>query len=201
MNRIDIKSEKSPNFIGCWYLQDKNISKKIIDFFEKNKSLHNQGSIDKGVNLSEKKTTDLTIDPIDLRDKNYLIFNDYFNELFNCYNDYKDQWPFLDANIQTLDIPSFNIQRYLPGDHFSKIHTERSSTSTSHRVFAWMTYLNDLDKNSGGSTKFEHFDISIEPKKGKTLIWPAEWTHAHSGDIIKSGVKYIITGWMCFPFN
>ena len=200
MKRLTLDSDKS-NFIGLWQLSNDILFEKIIDFFEKNKNLHNQGSIDKGVNLSEKKTTDLTIDPIDLRDKNYLIFNDYFNELFNCYNDYKEQWPFLDANIQTLDIPSFNIQRYLPGDHFSKIHTERSSTSTSHRVFAWMTYLNDLDKNSGGSTKFEHFDISIEPKKGKTLIWPAEWTHAHSGDIIKSGVKYIITGWMCFPFN
>ena len=200
MKRLTSESDKI-NFIGSWQLSNDILFEKIIDFFEKNKSLHNQGSIDKGVNLSEKKTTDLTIDPIDLRDKNYLIFNDYFNELFNCYNDYKEQWPFLDANIQTLDIPSFNIQRYLPGDHFSKIHTERSSTSTSHRVFAWMTYLNDLDKDSGGSTNFEHFDISFKPKKGKTLIWPAEWTHAHSGDIIKSGVKYIITGWMCFPFN
>ena len=200
MKRLTLDSDKI-NFIGYWQLSNDNLFDKIIDFFEKNKNLHNQGSIDKGVNLSEKKTTDLTIDPIDLRDKNYSIFYDYFNELFNCYNDYKEQWPFLDVNIQTLDIPSFNIQRYLPGDHFSKIHTERSSTSTSHRVFAWMTYLNDLDKNSGGSTKFEHFNISFEPKKGKTLIWPAEWTHAHSGDIIKSGVKYIITGWMCFPFN
>ena len=200
MKRLTLESDKI-NFIGSWQLSNDNLFEKIIDFFEKNKNLHNQGIIDKGINLSEKKTTDLTIDPIDLRDKNYLIFNDYFNELFKCYNDYKEQWPFLDVNIQTLDIPSFNIQRYLPGDHFSKIHTERSSTSTSHRVFAWMTYLNDLDKNSGGSTKFEHFDISFEPQKGKTLIWPAEWTHAHSGDVIKSGVKYIITGWMCFPFN
>ena len=200
MKRLTLDSDKI-NFIGSWQLSNNILFEKIIDFFEKNKNLHNQGSIDKGVNLSEKKTTDLTIDPIDLREKNYLIFNDYFNELFNCYNDYKKQWPFLNESIQTLDIPSFNIQRYLPGDHFSKIHTERSSTSTSHRVFAWMTYFNDLDKDSGGSTKFKHFDISFEPKKGKTLIWPAEWTHAHSGDIIKSGVKYIITGWMCFPFN
>jgi len=200
VKRLTSDSDKI-SFIGSWQLSNDILFEKIIDFFEKNKHLHTQGSIDKGVILSEKKTTDLTLDPIDLRDKNYSIFNDYFKELFNCYNDYKKQWPFLEENIKTLDIPSFNIQRYLPGDHFSKIHTERSSTSTSHRVFAWMTYLNDLDKNSGGSTKFEHFDISFQPKKGKTLIWPAEWTHAHSGDIIKSGVKYIITGWMCFPFN
>ncbi len=200
MKRLNSELDRI-NFIGSWQLSNDILFEKIIEFFNKNKHLHNQGIIDKGINLSEKKTTDLTIDPIDLRDKNYSIFNDYFNELFNCYNDYKKQWPFLNENIKTLDIPSFNIQRYLPGDHFSKIHTERSSTSTSHRVFAWMTYLNDLDKKSGGSTRFEHFDISFQPKKGKTLIWPAEWTHAHSGDVIKSGTKYIITGWLCFAFN
>ncbi len=197
MKRLNSELDRI-NFIGSWQLSNDILFEKIIEFFNKNKHLHNQGIIDKGINLSEKKTTDLTIDPIDLRDKNYSIFNDYFNELFNCYNDYKKQWPFLNENIKTLDIPSFNIQRYLPGDHFSKIHTERSSTSTSHRVFAWMTYLNDLDKKSGGSTRFEHFDISFQPKKGKTLIWPAEWTHAHTGSVLKSGTKYIITGWFDF---
>ena len=200
MKRISEKSEKI-NFIGSWLISNDELFTNIIDFFENNKNLHSQGSIDNGINLKDKKTIDLSIDPIDLKNSHYQIFNIYFDELFKCYQDYKKQWPFINENIKTLDIPTFNVQRYLSGDHFSKIHTERSSTSTSHRVFAWMTYLNDLDKNSGGSTKFEHFDISFEPKKGKTLIWPAEWTHAHSGDIIKSGVKYIITGWMCFSFN
>ena len=40
--------------------------------------------------------------------------------------------------------------------------------------------------------------IKVKPEKGKTLIWPAEWTHAHTGSILKSGKKYIITGWMHF---
>ena len=35
-------------------------------------------------------------------------------------------------------------------------------------------------------------------KNKKTLIWPVEWTHAHTGSILKSGTKYIITGWMHF---
>ena len=57
-----------------------------------------------------------------------------------------------------------------------------------------MTYLNNVDK--GGSTYFKHYDLEINPKQGATLIWPAEWTHAHKGNIIKEGSKYIITGWM-----
>ena len=44
-------------------------------------------------------------------------------------------------------------------------------------------------------------DKTIKPEIGKTLIWPAEWTHAHKGEVLNSGVKYIITGWMHFPFN
>ena len=39
MKRIEISNEKAPNFIGCWFLEEKNISKGIIDFFENNQSL------------------------------------------------------------------------------------------------------------------------------------------------------------------
>ena len=40
------------------------------------------------------------------------------------------------------------------------------------------------------------YGLEIKPKKGLTLIWPAEWTHAHKGNILHSGSKYIVTGWM-----
>ena len=42
-------------------------------------------------------------------------------------------------------------------------------------------------------------EFKIKPETGKTFIWPAEWTHAHRGEVLNSGVKYIITGWMHFP--
>ena len=52
---------------------------------------------------------------------------------------------------------------------------------------------------AGGSTFFTHYDLKVQPKKGLTLIWPSEWTHAHRGDLLKANSKYIITGWMHFP--
>ncbi len=200
MKRIKEVDEKI-SFIGSWLLTNDKLFENIINFFENNKFLQTQGRMDNGINLNEKNTTDMTIDPIDLKNQKYFMFKEYFDELYKCYLDYKKQWPFIGENIKILDIPSFNVQRYLSGEHFSKIHSERLSTSTSHRVFAWMTYLNDLDEDSGGHTNFHHYGIKIKPQKGKTLIWPAEWTHAHSGEILKFGKKYIITGWMCFPFN
>ncbi len=45
-----------------------------------------------------------------------------------------------------------------------------------------MTYLNDIE--DGGSTYFSHYDLGIKPLKGLPLIWPAEWTHAHKGNVI-----------------
>ena len=98
-----------------------------------------------------------------------------------------------------MDIPSFNIQKYEIGGHFNMMHCERANIQSMHRVFAWMTYLNDVE--DGGETYFDYYDLKIKPSSGKTLIWPAEWTHAHKGEILNKGYKYIITGWMHFPFN
>ena len=46
MKRLTLVSDKI-NFIGSWQLSNDILFKKIIDFFEKNKHLHNQGTIDK----------------------------------------------------------------------------------------------------------------------------------------------------------
>ena len=89
-----------------------------------------------------------------------------------------------------MEIGSFNLQRYKPGQHFKKIHTERSSLENLHRIFAFMTYLNDVQE--GGSTYFSHYDLEIQPSKGLTLIWPAEWTHAHRGNILREARGSII---------
>jgi len=98
-----------------------------------------------------------------------------------------------------VDVSSFNIQRYGTGGHFLKVHSERTTLSTSHRVLAWMTYLNDVEDEDGGATKFVHQGISVQPTRGKTMIWPADWTYAHNAARVERGVKYIITGWMHFP--
>jgi len=199
MRREKINS-KSENFIGCWKIDDPNLFEGLIQFFENNPNLQKKGSIVAGINQEKKKTTDITIDPVELNKKEYLIFYRYFEQLHKCYLDYKLQWPFLNENLKTLDIPSFNLQKYNPGDHFSHIHAERNSYKTMHRVFAWMTYLNDIEFENG-ETSFSHFDVKVKPQAGRTLIWPAEWTHAHKGEILREETKYIITGWMCYPLD
>ena len=194
-----IKVSEQTNFIGCWNLNENNLCSEIIDLFEKNKMLQKRGTTAKGVNEKLKKSIDMTIQPNDLNKEEFKVLKRYVKNLFKCYQDYKVIWPFLDKTFASLDIPAFNIQKYEEGGHFASTHCERGSIPHMHRVFAWMTYLNDVD--SGGETYFEHFNLKIKPETGKTLIWPAEWTHAHKGEVLKTGLKYIITGWMHLPFN
>ena len=196
MQRIDIpNTANSPNFISSWMLNDTDMCDEIVNFFEANPVEQSIGTIGGSVNESQKKTTDIPIKPKLLEQEKYKIFKIYIKNLVNCFNDYKKQWPFLNT-IKGVEIGTFNLQKYSPGGHFSAVHTERGSSATMHRVLAFMTYLNDVEE--GGETAFHHYDINVKPKKGKTIIWPAEWTHAHSGGVVKKGSKYIVTGWIQF---
>ena len=196
MKKVKINS-KETHFIGCWNLENNNLCNEIIKFFEENKRLQTPGASGAGVNQKIKKTTDIVIKPDDLKEKKFEVFKRYIEELHKCYFDYQNQWPFLKSMLKTVYIPSFNVQKYEKGGHFASLHSERTTLNTLHRLFAWMTYLNDVD--DGGQTNFEHYGIKVKPEIGKTIIWPAEWTHAHTGEILKSGTKYIVTGWMLFP--
>ena len=196
MKRILINKNET-HFIGSWNLENDELCKKVILFFQNNKNLHLQGMTSQGKNLEVKKRTDISIKGDDLKNEKFILLKEYINELNKCYLDYLEQWPFLKTMAGKMDIGPFNIGEYLPGDHFGHIHSERTSVNSLHRLFAFMTYLNDVE--DGGHTKYHHFDISIKPEIGKTIIWPAEWTHAHTGEVLKSGKKYIITGWLHFP--
>ena len=187
------KANLNPDFIGSWIIED-SLCNKLIDFFEINSIKQHQGKSAAGLNKDLKDTTDITIKAEDIAAEGNEIFIKYFKALFECYEDYNKTWPFLKTIIRNLDIGPCNLVRYNEGQHFKSLHCERGSVDNLSRIFAFMTYLNNVDE--GGSTYFEHYDLEIYPQQGLTLIWPAEWTHAHKGNKIISGSKYIITGWL-----
>tara|TARA_B100001142_G_C14284833_1_gene636432 strand:- start:448 stop:996 length:549 start_codon:yes stop_codon:yes gene_type:complete len=178
-------------------MEQNSLCDELIEFFEAHQEKQEPGQSAGAVDLDAKKSTDMTIHPRDLKQQEYKAAKEYTDCLFACFKDYTEQFSFLGSIMPSTFIGSFNIQKYLPGGHFKLPHTERTSVQNSFRVLAWMTYLNDVV--DGGTTTFTHQDMDVKPSKGKTLIWPAEWTHAHVGNIVNSGEKYIITGWMHFP--
>lgn len=186
-----------PHFIGSWTIEPLSLCDDLIQFFENQTEMQTKGKTAGGLNLEAKNSTDLSIRPRDLQKPGFEPVREYLDALFACHRDYLEQWPFLKSMLTQAELGSFNLQRYEPGGHFLKPHSERTTVGTSHRVLAWMTYLNDV--SDGGTTEFLHQELAVQPEKGKTLIWPAEWTHAHVGNVVNSGTKYIITGWLHFP--
>ena len=199
IDRLSLDGTKHPNFIGCWMMENTSICDNLIEFFECRKNAQFPGESGGIVCEEVKKSTDISIAPHDLKDGNFHEVSSYIEFLEACYLDYLEQWDFLKSTFPRMHIGPFNLRKYDEGGHFGVLHAERTSLNTLHRVLAWMTYLNDVPE--GGETEFPMFGLKIKPEKGKTLIWPAEWTHAHLGAVVKRGKKYITTGWLHFPHD
>lgn len=95
-------------------------------------------------------------------------------------------------------IENINIQKYNPGQWYKKWHCERDSPKSHNlrRILVFMTYLNTVGDE--GETEFLYQNMKVKPEKGKTLIWPSEWTHTHKGIPSRTETKYIVTGWFSF---
>jgi len=197
MQRLKIEDSKNPHFIEAWRLEDLTLCDDIVAFFETNSDKQDDGSVGLGtVDKSVKDSRDLIIQPKDLQQEDHAPLAAYMDQLQQCYLSYTKEWPFVAGFVPRIHIGRFNIQRYEDGGHFDQLHSERTSLNTMHRLLVWMTYLNDVP--DGGETEFVHYGLKVKPEKGKTLIWPAEWTHAHRGCPVIKGPKYVITGWMHF---
>ena len=198
MKRIELEpAQLGPTFIGSWMIDRPALCDELIVYFEKHAEKQQTGVTPLGENPSIKDRLDISIAPNELHLPGNEPIEAYIGSLHKCYADYLVQWPFLASMGANLEISRFNLGRYFKGQHFQRIHAERGGLTTLHGVLAWMTYLNDVD--DGGETYFSHYDVEVKPQRGLTLIWPAEWTHAHKGNVVRKDSKYMITGWMHFP--
>lgn len=184
------KINKEKGFLKGWYI-DKTICDQVIDYFEKNKELQKQGSLDTGYEKNKKVSTDISVAA-----ENPDIIP-YSFELKYCVEEYKKLYPTLDKDLAPWAMRELiNIQRYKPKEGFLGWHTENSNLISSHRILVFMTYLNTV--KDGGETEWFHQKIKIKPEKGLTVIWPSDWTHLHRGCVSKTETKYIATGWFSY---
>tara|TARA_Y200000002_G_scaffold362098_1_gene348859 strand:- start:992 stop:1558 length:567 start_codon:yes stop_codon:yes gene_type:complete len=178
------------NFIGEYYINNIKLCDTITEWFHSGVEL-SAGTTTGGLKPDVKQSTDIMI----TTNTNYHWINDYLFELKECMNKYCEKFPackwYGNAGIEE----GFRVQWYKPGEGFHAWHTERctpnGNASLRHLVF--MTYLNDV--NDAGETEFLHQEIKVKPVKGKTVIWPADWTYTHRGVPSPTQEKYILTGW------
>ena len=177
------------NFVGEYKINEE-ICDQIVDYFESPEVVKKPGTTQAGYNLNIKDSFDSC------------LFGHhrslYMKELQRCIDEYRKDYEFCDSIAKWEVVEHVNVQKYIPGQCFKTWHCERMSNNPQsiRRVLVFMTYLNTVD--DGGETEFYYQKIKVKPVKGKTLIWPAEWTHTHRGLPSPTQEKYIVTGWMSF---
>ena len=180
-------------------IYDNILSKKscddIINIFEKSPDrgpgiIGDFGSIVK----SKKDSIDLylqfssTTNEEESKIKEYVV-----NALKDCTQRYKKKYPFLNECAPWHVTDNYNVQKYKDGGGYHTIHCEQSCTNPK-TILVWMIYLN----NAKCGTRFYYPTRDVKAKQGRVVIWPAAWTHPHSGITPNKGDKYIITGWYSY---
>ena len=165
------------------------VCKNIVDFFEKTYVPKSSGL--KAFNKNRQKVcSTMTLN----FGEDWEINESVYAFVSKAIEEYKIKYNYL----QTIDkisqwrvCPSYNIQRYDGKEEgFFSLHNETSG-SYPYRMLAWLVYLN----NAACGTIFPYQRLTVTPKTGRTVIWPAAWTHPHKGITPNVGIKYIATGW------
>ena len=183
----------SESFIYTEFLQDTSLCDDIIEWFD---STDLKGPGFAGAHMRTEDTVKISTDS-DLKYNTELALR-YYDQLDFVVKNYIKKYKFVDFYGPWDIVDSINIQHYKPTEGFYAWHTERANAKppgvTRHMVF--MTYLNDVTE--GGETEFYYQQVKIQPKKGLTVLWPADWTHTHRGVPSMTQEKYIVTGWYNF---
>lgn len=126
------------------------------------------------------------------------LLEQYKKEIFTAVSEYKIIFNHAFKGMEAMELEEpFNFQNYAPGYNYSVWHCENNGKNPyDKRVLAFMTYLNTVE--NGGETEFLYQNMKVTPKKGKTLVWPAYFTHTHRGLPAPTEKKCIVTGWIKF---
>ena len=191
---------------------------ELIQRFEEDTENQYQGVSGRGINREIKDSIDIFISckenwvDADQRVFNYVKSGtDQYSELFNS-KVYPPEAEILDFICDE----GYQIQRSSVDGHYTwhHDHNEMIIMDTIHnddgikslrksRIYTFIFYLNDSSEFGGGRTQF-FFDgeiHSVTPKKGLALWFPANILYTHRGEVVTSGKKYLMTGWIHKEFN
>jgi len=103
--------------------------------------------------------------------------------------------------IGNLRLETWQLLKYEKDNQFSP-HFDNGG-SIDKRLFTILIYLND--DFEGGTTTFNNENIVLTPQTGKMVIFKnlknriTDNKSMHSGDVIKSGTKFLLVNWSNLP--
>jgi len=186
-------------FIDEFQLSDLTLCDSILKMFD---DAHDRGLTFAGQSGAQgqarpeiKASTDFWLNDCDkLGPPEKYRWPEYQAELNGFIDLYLDKYKFFEYGGMFTSRHLPQIQWYKPGEGYHKWHIDGAQMNSCDRAMVYMTYLNDVTE--GGGTMFYHQNVTTKAVKGKTLIFPAGYTHLHKGEISETQHKYILTGWI-----
>jgi len=167
----------------------KELIKKFEDAHETFETVHQE---DDGSAISFEQINLLVQGWSDVQKGLLELFQDYIVHYKIDCNVYDKMWP------KTYGYEAVRMKRYLNNeyDRFDP-HVDVMDHESARRFLAFFVYLNDVEE--GGETKFlninkpgTYIPYTVEPKRGRLLMFPPTWQYYHAGLKPVSGYKYII---------
>ena len=183
------------DFIGIWDNNvDENICKELIKYYD--------WTVKNNYNLSSD-VSDLQRNQGPGREDESIFINSasmqypdslctqYWNCLQDCVGEYLAKYKIqVNGNLNSW---LFKVHKVKEKQGFHQWHYENGSYEFRDRFLVYQTYLQA--PSEGGETEFLLQSKRIDPVVGRTLIWPAGFTHKHRGNPPLKGEKIYITGW------
>ena len=127
------------------------------------------------------------------------ILQTFNKTIWECYDVYRKKYGVLEGVGRHQLNPDVKIQKTLPSEGYHVWHCEHGDVQSSSRMMLVMLYLNDVEE--GGETEFLYQSRRIEPKMGRLVFCPAQFTHTHRGNPPLKGNKYMMNGWLQYFYE
>ena len=163
---------------------NKKICEKLIDVYENDN------------NKILRKDNITHMNQVYLSSTNSSLIN-YNSALNKILEKYVKKYLYINKGQQRWTIhKEIKIQKYEIGESYFGWHSESTGyKGNNNRILVFSTFLNTI--KTGGETEFFYQKKKVKAEQGKTILFPAFWTHTHKGNIAKE-TKYIITGWYTY---
>ena len=194
----NVEKDMHLNFVRQYHVSDVGVCDKLIELFQTAKRLGFTGPGRTGnfeVKKEIKDSEDFAVEglpkghseiPSPSASGFTSVMQQFSDFIPRYYTDVDASWR---QEVEFKFLPHF--QHYEPGGGYHAWHCD-STGDTVNRHLVFLLYLNDVP---GGGTEFLGHKYICEAKKGKVLMFPANFCYPHRSQISKTHEKYILTGW------
>jgi predicted 2-oxoglutarate/Fe(II)-dependent dioxygenase YbiX len=167
------------------------VYENVIDNYDDliNRALRDRGSWNQalvGSNELKTETRNCNVMAIDSTIKGHVDDILLAKKIFDIADHYGKE-----VHAACSDMEPLQLLHYVKSDQYYKPHSDDGAERP--RVFSAVLYLNDVEE--GGETRFTKFDVSVKPKAGRLVMFPANYAYEHEALPPISNEKFAVVTW------